>query len=45
MLNSYRIARHGIQYSGELCSKDDAEEVLRDAKEFLNLIKKLYFKR
>jgi len=45
ILNSYRIARHGIQYSGELCSKDDAEEVLRDAKEFLNLIKKLYFKR
>ena len=43
LLDSYRISRHAIQYRGEFCSKTDAEEALRDAEEFLKIVKK-YFK-
>lgn len=43
ILDSYRISRHGIQYRGELCSKMDAREALKDAEEFLKIVKK-YFK-
>jgi uncharacterized protein (UPF0332 family) len=40
ILDSYRITRHAIQYSGEFCSKIDAEEALKDAKKFLDVTKK-----
>jgi len=40
ILDSYRITRHAIQYSGEFCSKIDAEEALNDAKKFLDVTKK-----
>lgn len=43
ILDSYRISRHAIQYGGEFCSKIDAKEALRDAEEFLKIVKK-YFK-
>jgi len=39
ILDSYRISRHAIQYRGELCSKLDAEEAIKDAEEFLNIVK------
>lgn len=35
-MDSYRISRHAIQYSGEACSEDDAREAVNDAKIFLN---------
>ena len=41
LIDSYRISRHAIQYRGSLCSKIDAEEVLKDAKEFLELAKQI----
>ena len=40
ILDSYRITRHAIQYTGELCSRTDAEEAILDAKEFLDLVKR-----
>ncbi len=43
ILDSYRISRHAIHYRGEFCSKTDAEEALRDAEEFLKIVRK-YFK-
>lgn len=39
ILDSYRISRHAIQYRGELCSKLDAEEAIKDAEEFLRIVK------
>jgi uncharacterized protein (UPF0332 family) len=45
ILDSYRISRHAIQYRGDLCSKTDAEEAIRDAEEFLKLIKKHFTKK
>ena len=42
-LDSYRISRHAIQYSGEFCSELDAKEAIKDAKEFLEIVKN-YFK-
>ena len=41
ILDSYRIARHGIQYSGDLCSKTDAEESIEDATRFLQVVKEI----
>jgi len=43
VLDSYRIVRHSIQYRGNLCSKTDAEESIKDAERFLEVVKK-YFK-
>jgi len=43
ILDSYRISRHAIQYRGEFCSELDAKEAIKDAKEFLEIIKD-YFK-
>ena len=40
VLDSYRILRHAIQYSGSLCSKEDAKEAFRDAGKFLRIVKK-----
>lgn len=34
-LDSYRISRHGIKYSGSFCSEIDAKEALKDAENFL----------
>ncbi|MFH1224611.1 MAG: HEPN domain-containing protein [Candidatus Diapherotrites archaeon] len=36
-LDAYRISRHAIQYSGAGCSKEDAEEAIKDARKFLDL--------
>ncbi len=44
ILDSYRISRHAIQYRGELCSKLDAEEAIKDAEEFLKIVTE-YFNR
>lgn len=44
ILDSYRVSRHAIQYRGEFCSKIDAEEAIKDAQEFLKIVKN-YFKR
>lgn len=41
VLDSYRLSRHAIQYSGELCSEMDAKEAIADAAEFLNVVDKL----
>ncbi len=43
VLDSYRIVRHSIQYRGDLCTKSDAEEAIRDAERFLKIVKE-YFK-
>ena len=43
VLDSYRMTRHGIQYRGEFCSELDAKEAIRDAEEFLEVVKN-YFK-
>ncbi len=40
VLDSYRISRHAIQYRGDICSKVDALEAIRDAEEFLEMVKK-----
>ncbi len=39
VLESYRIVRHSIQYRGDLCSKTDAEEAIKDAERFLEVVK------
>lgn len=44
ILDSYRIARHCIQYRGDLCSEIDAEEAIKDASEFLKIVQE-YFKK
>lgn len=44
ILDSYRITRHAIQYSGSLCSKMDAQEAIKDAEKFLECVKN-YFKK
>lgn len=40
ILDSYRIARHGVQYGGHACSELDANEAIADAEEFLKLAEK-----
>ena len=40
ILDSYRIMRHKIHYAGNLVSKEDVEESIHDAEEFLSLVKK-----
>ena len=42
ILDSYRISRHAVQYHGRFCSKTDAEEAIRDAEEFLKVVKKFF---
>jgi uncharacterized protein (UPF0332 family) len=37
-LNLYRSFRESIQYSGDLCSKEDAIEIKKSAKEFLKMV-------
>lgn len=41
-LDSYRIARHGIQYRGEFCSELDSEEAIKDAKSFVMIVKRYF---
>ena len=43
ILDSYRMSRHAIQYRGEFCSELEAKEAIKDAKEFLEIVKD-YFK-
>jgi len=40
ILDSYRIARHSIQYRGGSCAETDAKEAIDDAEKFLELAKK-----
>lgn len=40
-LDSYRISRHAIQYRGDICSKVDADEAVKDAEGFLKLAEKI----
>lgn len=39
-MDSYRIMRHKVQYAGNLVSKADVEEGIKDAESLLNEIKK-----
>jgi uncharacterized protein (UPF0332 family) len=41
ILDSYRISRHAIQYRGSLCSRIDAEEAVKDAKQFIETVEKI----
>ena len=34
-MDGYRITRHGIQYGGFGCGKEDAEEAIKDAEGFI----------
>ncbi|PIU21808.1 MAG: DNA-binding protein [Candidatus Diapherotrites archaeon CG08_land_8_20_14_0_20_34_12] len=36
-MNSYRITRHAVQYSGVGCNTEDAEMAIKDAKEFIEI--------
>jgi uncharacterized protein (UPF0332 family) len=40
ILDSYRVARHSIQYRGASCALTDAKEAIDDAEKFLKLAKK-----
>ncbi len=40
ILDSYRISRHAIQYTGSACLEIDAREAIDDAKNFLGEVKK-----
>ena len=44
ILDSYRLSRHAIQYRGELCSELDAEEAIKDAEGFFNVVKDYFNK-
>ncbi len=39
MLDTYRLARHAVQYSGSLSSELDAIQSIKDAKKFVKLVK------
>lgn len=41
ILDTYRIVRHKIQYSGEQCGEADAQEIVNDAAGFLEVVKDL----
>lgn len=41
LTDSYRISRHAIQYKGSLCTRIDAEEAIKDAKEFIEKVKQI----
>lgn len=45
ILDSYRISRHAIQYSGEFSSEIDATEAINDAERFVSLTEKIVKKR
>ena len=34
-MNSYRISRHAVQYSGISCSKEDAVEIIKEAEKLI----------
>ncbi len=40
VFDSYRMNRHFIQYDGGICTKESAEQAIKDAEEFLRLVKK-----
>lgn len=44
-MNSYRITRHAVQYSGIGCSAEDAELAIKDAKEFIEIADKIISKK
>ncbi|MEM4335579.1 MAG: HEPN domain-containing protein [Candidatus Anstonellales archaeon] len=39
MLDSYREVRHGASYGGASLSRADAEEIIKDAENFLRVVK------
>ncbi len=43
-MNSYRMTRHGVQYSGIGCSKEDAEEAMKEAEKFIEAADKIMAK-
>ena len=43
-LDSYRMTRHAIQYTGAGCNEDDASEAIRDAEKFLEEADKILSK-
>ena len=38
-LDTYRLARHSVQYSGELSNELDAVQSIKDAKKFVKIVK------
>lgn len=42
ILDTYRIVRHKIQYSGEPCGEADAQEIVDDAVGFLKAVQDLF---
>ncbi len=42
ILDTYRIVRHKIQYSGEQCGEADAQEIVDDAIGFLKAVRDLF---
>jgi uncharacterized protein (UPF0332 family) len=41
LLDSYRMTRHSIQYSGTLSSELDAIAIVKDAEKFINFVARL----
>ncbi|MGI0141419.1 MAG: HEPN domain-containing protein [Candidatus Micrarchaeales archaeon] len=41
ILDSYRMSRHAIQYSGEPSSEADAEAALSDSEQFIRIVKRI----
>ena len=39
VLDTYRLARHSVQYSGELSNELDAIQSIKDAKKFIKIVK------
>jgi len=42
-LDSYRITRHAIQYTGAGCAKEDSEEAIKDAEKFIEAVESVLF--
>lgn len=40
ILDNYRLDRHKVQYSGGNCTPEEAEQAIKDAREFITLVKK-----
>lgn len=43
-MDGYRMTRHGVQYSGIGCSKEDATEAIKDAEKFIEAADKILAK-
>ena len=40
ILDNYCLDRHKVQYSGGDCTSEEAEQAIKDAKDFITLVKK-----